>query len=388
MPSTEGHDRDDSAVSDEDARTARSDGVERTVLIIFRLLRKFLSVALKAVWVGVRVGWCVLTDERRRVRARRWLLLTGNRWAIVGQLLALIFGGTLLLGLVPSIDLTEGGFVTTVFGAVTGGLFSFVPIVITVNQLTISQLVTTPDNLREKIGGVREFRAGIAEQTPERSVMSDDPSRFLEDVARLASQRASRFRQSDMNPERNPSAEALAEFEGTVRRLTVDLEERAAEDDLRLFDVVLLTMGDQYSKHVTTARRLLADRADALSPQTTDALADLRELLVSLDVFRQYLKALYVRTELARLSQLIAYTGIGAFLGSIFVLILYTSGTPAAGQSALLELVVCGALTLAALPFAVLFAFVVRLATIARRTVAPGAFTVDHPPLVDGPEER
>lgn len=358
------------------------------ILEIVRLSGKLLWLTLTAIGTGLKIGYAVLTDEERQFRAQRWLLLTGSRWMIVSGLVTFVFWGALLLGFISTINLTETSFVTTVFGAVIGGLFSFVPIVIAVNQLTISQLVATPDKLRTQIEGIREFRAGIAEQIPDKSVAPGDPAHFLAEIVQLVAEQGTVLRQAELSAHDDPQvAETLYEYGEAVHVITTDIDKQVAEDDLQLFDVLLPLMGDPYSQYVTTARRILAEHADDLSEQTTEALVELRDLFVMMDVLRQYFKALYVRQELARLSRLIAYTGIGAFIISIFILIVYTSGNPAAGQLVIVEILVTTALAVAILPFAVLFAFVIRLATIAKRTVAPGAFTLDQQPLTNTPRE-
>lgn len=348
------------------------------LLKLARLGGKLLWFGLTAAGTALAFGYTVIADEDRRFRVQRWLLLTGDRWVIIGGSVALVFWSAIFLGAVPSINLTQAGFVTTVFGAVMGGLFSFVPIVIAVNQLTISQLVATPDKLRAQIEGIREFRTGIAGQLPERSVAPGDPARFLTEMVHLVAAEGIVLRQARPSTGDDVRlAERLDQYAAEIQALTRDIDEEVTDGNLKLFDVLLPMMGDPYSQHVTVARQLLADHADDLSEETTEALAELRDLFVMMDILRQYFKSLYVRRELARLSRLIVYTGFTAFIASMFLLIVYTSGDPA-GQSVLVEILVTTGLAAATLPFAVLFAFVVRLATIAKRTVAPGAFTLER----------
>jgi hypothetical protein len=120
-----------------------------------------------------------------------------------------------------------------------------------------------------------------------------------------------------------------------------------------------------------------------LSARAGTLLDELRELFVSMDVLRQYFKALYVQQELANLSRLIAYSGVTSFLTSVFLILLFARGTPVLGP-VLLEVLVSAALGVAFAPFAVLVSYIVRIATIVKRTTAPGAFT----PLRETPDYR
>jgi hypothetical protein len=142
-------------------------------------------------------------------------------------------------------------------------------------------------------------------------------------------------------------------------------------------------MGDSYSRNVTDARRLATDYEDVLPSRARDLLVDLRELSVSMDVLRQYFKALYVQQELATLSRLIAYTGVASFVVSVFLTLLFARGTPLVGVVPL-EALISVSLGIAFSPFAVLVSYMVRIATIVQRTTAPGAFT----PRRETPEYR
>lgn len=340
-----------------------------------RIAGQVLFVAGRALVLAL--AFCVLyvTDESRRVRARRWLLLDGNRWSIVAVLVGAVFASSCLLGIAGVIGSREGGLVTTLFGTIISGLFSFVPIVVAVNQLTVSQLFATPEDLRERIEGIQAFRRSIEQRLPGEPVSPTEPARFLGAVVEIVSQRSTALRQASMELDDGEAAERIEAYVTTIHDQTDLLDERLGRENLRLIEVLLPMMGDGYSENVNVARRLLDEHGDDLSESATDLLDDLRELFVAMDVVRQYFKALYLQQELSNLSRLIAYSGMAAFLVSVFQILSFASGQPLAGNPLALHVLVSGSLAVAFLPFAILFSFILRIATIAKRTAAPGAFT-------------
>ena len=365
-------DANDTADTDEPNRST-FESLHPVVRVVTTLLVELLWLAGRLVMVGGRLAVSFLTERERRIRAQRWFLLEGRRWAIVGGLVGGIVVVAFGLSLTGVFGIDRSDFVTSIFTTVIAGLFSFVPIIIAVNQLTISQLFGTPDDLREQIHGIAAFRATIEDRLPGTAVSPTDPGRFAALANGVLSKRAAELERACTDIGDEALETRIERYARRVITATTRLEGRLDGDRLRLMEVLLPMMGDGYSENVNEARRIqteyeLPERAD-------DLLADLRDLFVSMDVIRQYFKALYIKQELARLSRLIAYTGMAAFLVSLFLVLLFANGVPAGGYGTGMLFVVSAALGVASLPFAVFFAFIVRIATIAKRTAAPGAFT-------------
>ena len=365
-------DANDTAGTDEPNRST-FESLHPVVRVVTTLLVELLWLAGRLVMVGGRLAVSFLTERERRIRAQRWFLLEGRRWTIVGGLVGGIVVVAFGLSLTGVFGIDRSDFVTSIFTTVIAGLFSFVPIIIAVNQLTISQLFGTPDDLREQIHGIAAFRATIEDRLPGTAVSPTDPGRFAALANGVLSKRAAELERACTDIGDEALETRIERYARRVITATTRLEGRLDGDRLRLMEVLLPMMGDGYSENVNEARRIqteyeLPERAD-------DLLADLRDLFVSMDVIRQYFKALYIKQELARLSRLIAYTGMAAFLVSLFLILLFANGVPAGGYGTGMLFVVSAALGVASLPFAVFFAFIVRIATIAKRTAAPGAFT-------------
>lgn len=361
-------------------------------------LRRAFILSTRILWVVGRVAvmavlfvGAVVVDPKRRTWLQRWFLLEGNRMRIAGWMVGLIVVGTFSLGMLGVLGVEDRGFVTNMFGGVISGLFSFVPIVVAVNQLTVSQLFGSPEQLREEIRSIRSFRTDIADRLPNETVAPTEPAAFLSNVLGLVLDRADELRAVVGRPTDAGGADdraancrsAVETYVDTVEAQSVEIDRQLDGTHQRLIAVLVPMMGDSYSRNVTDARRLAVDYEDVLPSRARDLLVELRELSVSMDVLRQYFKALYVQQELATLSRLIAYTGVASFVVSVFLTLLFARGTPLVG-AVYLEALISVSLGIAFSPFAVLVSYMVRIATIVQRTTAPGAFT----PRRETPEYR
>jgi hypothetical protein len=346
------------------------------------VLRPVVTFIVRFLWV---VGWLIvvsstvafsyLTERERRIRARRWLLLDGNRWAITGGLVGSVFVVALVAGLTDVVGISKAGFITNLFGGIISGLFSFVPIVVAVNQLTISELFGTPTRLRERIESVREFRGTVEERLPDVAVSPTDPGKFLAVAARVLASDAESLREAGSEAGDAKLRERIDEYVDSVVGQTEQLKARTEGEDDPLIEVLLPMMGDGYAENINAARRIQSECADTLTARANNLLDDLREMYVGMSILRQYYKALYIQQELARLSRLIVYSGLASFLVSAFLILTFADGAPPGGHGLGMLVFVSAAFGVAFAPFAVLFSFILRIATIAKRTAAPGAFT-------------
>ncbi|MWG33023.1 hypothetical protein [Halomarina oriensis] len=362
---------------------------------VLAVLRRAFMLSTRILWVVSRVAVMalvfvvtVVVDPTRRRTFQRWFLLEGGRMRIAGWMTGVVVVSTFTLGMLGVLGVEDRGFVTSMFGGVISGLFSFVPIVVAVNQLTVSQLFGSPEQLRDEIRSVRSFRSSIEGRLPNETVAPTEPAAFLSDVLGLVLDRVYELRavvgrDGTTDQRRRDLQSDVDTYVRTVETQSEEIERQLDGTHQRLIAVLVPMMGDSYSRNVTDARRLAVEFEDVLSARAGTLLAELRELFVSMDVLRQYFKALYVQQELANLSRLIAYSGIASFLTSVFLILLFARGEPLVGH-VFLELLISVSLGIAFSPFAILVSYMIRIATIVKRTTAPGAFT----PARETPEYR
>jgi hypothetical protein len=373
--STDGQHGDANDTAESTERTDAFETLHPALRSVVTFLTRFLWVVGHLIVMGGIIAFSYLTERERRIRARRWLLLEGNRWIIVGGLIGSVFVVALVTSLTDIVGVAQPGFITNLFGGIISGLFSFVPIVVAVNQLTISELFGTPTRLRERIESVREFRGTVEQRLPDVAVSPTDPGKFLAVAARVLSREAKSLREAKSEVGDASLRERIDEYVDEVVAQTEHLKSRTEGEDDPLIEVLPPMMGDGYAENINAARRIQSECADTLTARANDLLDDLREMYVGMSVLRQYYKALYLQQELARLSRLIVYSGLASFLISAFLILTFADGAPPGGHGPGMLVFVSAALAVAFSPFAVLFSFILRIATIAKRAASPGAFT-------------
>lgn len=139
------------------------------------------------------------------------------------------------------------------------------------------------------------------------------------------------------------------------------------------FEVLSVTLMTNYAQQINGVRRIKANYHDDLSDETTSALDGLLERLEDIDVARQYFKSVYLQDELSSLSRVLLYAGVPAEVISVAVLFAITGGgTP---PLKLANVVIPAAAVVGLLPLSLLFAFILRTATVTQRTAATLPFT-------------
>lgn len=362
-------------MSDEHRRARRAvatvGGVSWRVL---SLSVHYLHVLARLAVVGTVLALAIVLNDHRRASLRRWFLLDGSRWRIAVLMTGGVYAVLVALIALDVVGMSNAGFVTGLFTAIISGLFSFVPIVVSVNQLTVARVVGSLDEIREQMDSVRRFRTEIESVDPSVGVSSNDPGPFLAAVVAVVDERVERLA-DELETTTGPAGETGGEFVGIVRSQVAHIQSRVTGDRQPIEALLVPMMGDNYPYNVQAARRLLEEHEHDFSPQARTLIEELKELSIALDLLRQYYKALYIKQALSRLSRIVGYTGLGAFLLAGLMVLIFANGQPLPGHPFVLELLVALAIAGVVFPFTVLLSFVVRIATIGERTAAPGPFT-------------
>jgi hypothetical protein len=144
------------------------------------------------------------------------------------------------------------------------------------------------------------------------------------------------------------------------------------------FAVTFAALDYDYSWHLYSTRRLRTDHAAECTGDVADAFDDLATTLELFGVAREHVKTLYFQSELVDLSRAISYAAIPALVASISMILFFDPTAPVfAAQTAGVShgmATVAAASTVAVFPFAILLSYVVRIATVAKRTLSIGPF--------------
>ena len=303
-------------------------------------------------------------------QAKRWLALDGDRVLIAAALLGAVFAAVVALARVGLVVATDPGPVTTLVGSMLGGMLPFITVVLAINQLILTQEFGTTGTFRERLDETDEFRRTVEDDAGVESSPAT-PTAFLRTLVEAVRDRATALREACAEVDDAERREQVRGFADRVADEADSADETLEGATFGTFEVVSVILDYDDSAQLDEARTLRNTRdREALPEAVADAVDDIEALLEDVHVTRLYFKTVYIQQELASLSIVLLYVGFAALLGGGFVILSYDRLVDLAANPALLTAVVAGAVTLAVAPFAVLLSYVLRIATVARRTAA------------------
>ena len=314
-------------------------------------------------------------------RTKVWLLLRADRWVITGLLVGIVFVVLVLLGTgepgllrametKDPVETTFQGFLTAIITGVT--------LVVTLTQLVLSQELGAVGDQRERMSEAMAFRRDI-EGAIEAPAAPPDPASFLLsviDATRASGEELMDVLGDDANDEIREQATTLVDG---IRGNAEAVGDQLTDSRFGTFDVLFAALNYNYSWKIYEARRLRNAHADSLSDEAKAAFDELIESLQFFGPAREHFKTLYFQWELANLSRVILYAAVPALFVSV-AMILYV-GTPGSLPGATFGIdnlvwVVCTAVAIAIVPFMLLLSYVLRIVTVAKRTLAIGPFVL------------
>jgi hypothetical protein len=309
-----------------------------------------------------------------------WLLLDADRWVVTALLSAVLFCGILAAGFLhptPVLTLlTRGDPVETLFQALITGSITAVTLVLTLNQLVLSQELGAVGDQRERMEMSMQFRADVADaaDTP---VSPAEPSALLRSLVRGTAERAEAAQNAAAGTALDADLAALlSNYLGDVITNADGVTDQLEGGTFGEFEVVKAALNYNYSWKLYAGRRIREAYAEELTDEIDDALAELVELLELFGPAREHFKTLYFQWELSALSRTMLKVAIPALTVAITSLLFLDAqdfvGVTAGVPDVLWLLAVTT--TASVLPFTVLISYVLRIVTITKRTLAIGPF--------------
>ncbi len=321
-----------------------------------------------------------------------WFLLDANRLLIAGGLTVSTFA---LLTLLGSLDLPfrsifgAGDTVETFFQTLITVLTTGMTLVVSINQLLLSQEFGSLGRQRERMAKSMDFR-----RDSERMfgwTGPPEPDRFLETLVNTSVERAKNLRETAAS---NPNDVLCERIDDLVDRIcwSADGITDALEDaQFGEFTVMRAALAYNYSWKIYVVRRLFLQYEDDLSDEEGEAFSDLVDVLELFGPAEEFFKAHYLQWELVNLSRRILFTGVPALLVCV-VAALYLKPNLFPGSFYGIDVFVWWidvGVTFALVPFFVFTAYVLRIASIAKETGAIGPFVLhedERAPLIDWDE--
>lgn len=308
--------------------------------------------------------------ERSETDSRTlWVVLEADRLLVtaglgVGLFAVLVLAGSTLPGAVAS--LASGDSVDTLFQATLAATITGVTLVVTLNQLVLSQELGPVGAQRERMDEAIAFRERVAEVIGA-PVAPTRPAQLLRALVVVAGRRA-----ADVEAAVGSTHEASDDARRLADEITATADEVGASlDDAQFgrFEVVSAALNVDYSRLLFLARRLRASHA--FDETAAESLDELVETLQLFGPAREHVKTLYFQWELITLSQAILTAAVPALAVSAGA-VAFLDPAQLAGPA--LIVVVSLATTVAVTPFLLLLAYILRIATVAQRTLSIGPF--------------
>jgi hypothetical protein len=330
-------------------------------------------------WDDVRFEFAVEWYVLKR-RPGEWFLLSGSRLAVTGVGLLVVSAAiwtAVATGLVP---LEEETPILFLLFALISGNFTLITIVVSISQFVLARHLESPGEIREKMDEMVRYRREVGATTGRR-VVPVSPSEFVlllfRTIARRVDALSAELTTGSVAGEDVDSAVA-DELDALVTGLGEHVEYVIAlltRPTTGLNYALFATLNASYEQDIYDAWRLRTEHAENLPPETIDALDALVESLEQVDVARRVFKTIFIQSELASLSRTLLAIGVPVQVVSVVLMLLFTDSGGWTTAPATLRLVIPTIVTAGFAPILLLTAYILRLATVARRTASMYPFT-------------
>lgn len=323
--------------------------------------------------------------QKFRSDPNEWLRLSGDRLVIASVLTVAFTLCVLTLQYTNLVVVTDTTQMLYVFQGLVAGNLTLVTIVLSINQLILAREFNSPGELEDRIENAIDYRSDVKEITNNASVPVT-PVDFLTVLLEGTQSNARQFKEAV----ESGSSDRLAEDADALVADLISETDRLLETLDRvqpgIFSALIATLETNFSHQLSEAFRIRTVYEDDLTPTTSEYLDALIRSLKLVDIGRQYFKTIYMQSELARLSRTLLFAGVLSIGSGILTLLVYASTAKPPLEIVALKVLVPAVIVLGFVPLALLFSFILRIATVALRTVAITPFTT--PPQESGSVER
>lgn len=307
-----------------------------------------------------------------------WLLTRMDRHVLAGTISVAVFIALIALSTVAPTPMRRvvesSNALWWVFSPMITAIVTAVALVVTFNQLVLSQELGALGDQRERMEGAMDFREDV-EPWLDVPTPPPDPATFL--AALLESIRTSAIEIRSTVDAGGGELEEVREFASDISENARKVRDSLEDAQFGTFEVVDASLDFNYSKNIYQARRLLTESAET-SEEVVSALEDAITVLEFYGPTREHIKTLYFQWELINLSRVMLYASIPALVVAVSMLT-YVDTTGVTGATFGVDnivWIVCAAATVTLSPFFLLVSYVLRIVSVAKRTLAIGPFVL------------
>lgn len=320
------------------------------------------------------------SDDSKGDRGLRpWVVMRLNRWVFTAAILSVVFVSLVALsfaGLSPLQDLAEDAdALQNIFSSMIGPIITGVTLVVTIGQVVLSQELGAVGDQRERMQEAIDFRQDI-ESSVDLDTSPPEPAAFLREMVAGAENRAENLREVMADERDEELQEKIEEYVDDLDENAETVREGLEDSQFGTFEVIWSALNFGYSRKIFDARKIREDHQDSLSDEANDAIDEMIETLKLFGPAREHFKTLYFQWELINLSRAILYAAVPALV-VVAGMLMYVDVDAVSGATMGVDnivLLTSGAFTVSLIPFVILLTYILRIATVAQRTLAMGPF--------------
>ncbi len=306
-----------------------------------------------------------------------WLVLRLNRWLLTAIILLVTFLTLVVISVfdVAPVRLTaaEHDSVEALFSAFIGAIITGTTIVVTINQLVLSQELGAVGDQRDRMQAASKFRQD-AEKIMECSISPPQPAAFLSALLSGIEAQVEQVETAIDQTGDEQLREELTEYLDGLTANAQQVREQLEDAPFGSFEVIWAALGFNYSWQIYRLRQIRATHTDAISAEADETIEELIDALRLFAPAREHFKTLYFQWKLIDLSRALLYLAVPALVVmAVFVLFVDPDTFP--GESLGVDnmvLLTSFGFTVGIAPFVVFIVYVIRIATVAKQTLAMG----------------
>lgn len=317
-----------------------------------------------------------MRERTNESRLKLWAVLGANRLLITGLLALGFFLVFVVIGqlFVPTFETTlrSDDMIDSMFSTMISAIITGTTLVVTISQLVISQENGPLGDQRERMSNTMDFRDFTEEMIG--SPTPADPSAFLREIVSATERRAHMLRDAVANNRNEQLRAEVGEFTDSLTGNAEEVKERLDGATFGSFEVLNAALNYNYGIKIFQVERIANDYPESLTEEDMRILDELKQSLSMFGPAREHIKTLYFEWALINLSQLILYVSVPALLVA-GIMMTFVGGVSFPNSTFGIShtiLVVGAAFTITLVPFFLLISYIVRVATVAKRTLAIG----------------
>ncbi|WP_158055737.1 hypothetical protein [Halorussus halophilus] len=313
--------------------------------------------------------------------AKLWVLMEANRWHVAGALLLGVFLSMVILGVLDPRGVQQSVAASdpaeTLFQAFVTAIITGVTLVVTLNQLVLSQELGPVGDQRSRMEGAMEFREDV-EDVLETKTSPPEPASFLQALIDVTRSRANDLADAVEESRDEELKEQIHSYVDGLETNADEVSDQLDDAQFGTFQLLSAVLNFNYSWKIFLARRIRNDHRDALTDEVREAFDDLVEVLKFFGPAREHFKTLYFQWELVNLSRAMLYSAVPALIVTASMITYYDAQSVPGATLGISNdvLAISFGMTVAVAPFMILLAYILRISTVAKRTLSIGSFVL------------